>query len=214
MPSELHVDEDLVRRLPLPLAQLYRRAHNAKTPQDRHRTAFYLWEAALKLLGCGAVVEYAEREPHDPELAERLQNLARPPWATGGSSSAAWCRCWPTGRPGFAPIRDLLLGRTRDDLPRAAGLDAVLLEALDGKRRRPQYRSPDRVVRPAGAVPQPGARPRSGRPAVRGASTTAWAGPCWPASPKCWPARRAGRPATDLRLRGPAGRGRLAGRAP
>ena len=50
MPSELHVDEDLLRRLPLPLAQLYRRAHNAKSPQDRHQSAFYLWEAALKLL--------------------------------------------------------------------------------------------------------------------------------------------------------------------
>src|SRR5205085_10027548 len=71
-------DEDLVRRLPLPLAQLLRRAHNAKTALERHLTAFYLWEAALKLLGSAAVVEYAARgEPH-PQLAERLQNLARP----------------------------------------------------------------------------------------------------------------------------------------
>jgi hypothetical protein len=37
------------------------------------------------------------------------------------------------GDDGFAKARDLVLGRTRDDLPRAAGLDAALLEALQGK---------------------------------------------------------------------------------
>src|SRR3954469_25800701 len=71
-------DEDLLRRLPLPLAQLYRRAHNAKTPLERHLTAYYLWEAGLKLLGCVAVVEYAERGDHNPQLTERLRQLARP----------------------------------------------------------------------------------------------------------------------------------------
>src|SRR5206468_8077807 len=77
--SEGHlVDEELVRRLPLPLAQLYRRALNAKTALERHQAAYYLWEAALKLLASVAVVEYAERDVHDPQLAERLQNLARP----------------------------------------------------------------------------------------------------------------------------------------
>ena len=34
MTGGLTPDEDLVRRLPLPLAQLYRRAHNAKTALD------------------------------------------------------------------------------------------------------------------------------------------------------------------------------------
>jgi hypothetical protein len=38
-------DESLAARLPLPLAQLYRRAHNAKTAIERHLTAFHLWEA-------------------------------------------------------------------------------------------------------------------------------------------------------------------------
>ena len=46
MMGGLTPDEDLVRRLPLPLAQLYRRAHNAKTPLDRHNAAYCLWEAA------------------------------------------------------------------------------------------------------------------------------------------------------------------------
>jgi hypothetical protein len=39
-----------VRRLPLPLAQLYRRAYSSRTPQERHLAAYYLWEAALRLL--------------------------------------------------------------------------------------------------------------------------------------------------------------------
>jgi hypothetical protein len=42
-------DEDLIRRLPLPMAQLYRRACNAKTALDRHHNAYYLAEATLKL---------------------------------------------------------------------------------------------------------------------------------------------------------------------
>ncbi len=127
-------DEDLVRRLPLPLAQLYRRAHNAKTALERHLTAYYLWEAGLKLLGCTAVVAYAERPAHDPQLAERLQNLARP-------ALGHWWefvrRLLPVlaegGDAAFAAARDLALGRARDDLPRSAGLDAVLREELDGQ---------------------------------------------------------------------------------
>ncbi len=127
-------DEELVRRLPLPLARLYRRAHNAKMPLERHLTAFYLWEASLKLLGSVAVVRYAAGTVHDPQLAERLHNLARP-------SLGHWWefvrRLVPVladqGDPAFAQLRDLLLGRTRADLPHTAGLDAALLEALEGK---------------------------------------------------------------------------------
>jgi len=128
------IDEDLVRRLPLPLAQLYRRAHNAKTPLERHLSAFYLWEAALKLLGAVAVAAYAERPNTDPALAERLQNLARP-------SLGHWWQLVrlltpvlaEAGDAGFASVRDLLFARARDDLPRAAVLDAALVEVLQGK---------------------------------------------------------------------------------
>jgi YD repeat-containing protein len=133
MTSVHSIDEDLVRRLPLPLAQLYRRAHNAHGAQNRHQAAYFLWEAALKLLGCTAVAEYAARNQPDPALTERLSNLARPAvghwWefvrllvpvlADGGDEP-------------FGKVRDLLLGRSRDDLPRAAGLDAALREVLDG----------------------------------------------------------------------------------
>jgi serine/threonine protein kinase len=134
MRTDSAIDEALVQRLPLPLAQLYRRAHNAKTPFARHQAAFYLWEAALKLLGSVAVVAYAERPTPDPELAERLHHLARP-------SLGHW---WEfvrllvpvladAGDVSFVAIRELVLGRTRDDLPRLAGLDAALLEVLEGK---------------------------------------------------------------------------------
>src|SRR3954465_8409899 len=78
MSSAASENEELARRLPLPLAQLYRRAHNAKTPLERHHAAFYLWEAALKLLGSVAVVAYADLPRHDDALAQRLENLARP----------------------------------------------------------------------------------------------------------------------------------------
>ncbi len=131
MSSELVCDEQLLQRLPLPLAQLYRRGHNAKSALERHQAAYYLWEAGLKLLGSVAIVEFAERDCHDPELIERLQNLARP-------AIGHWWefvrRLVPVlaeaGDESFAAVRELLLGRTRDDLPRAAGLDAALCEAL------------------------------------------------------------------------------------
>src|ERR1700674_3696138 len=112
------LNEELLRRLPLPLAQLYRRAHNAKTHQERHHAAYYLWEAALKLLGSVAIVEYAELGDVDPQLAERLKNLARP-------SLGHWWefvrRLVPVlaGRnhQAFPSVRDLLLRGPRDALP-------------------------------------------------------------------------------------------------
>ena len=79
MPAEVLLDDDLIHRLPLPLAQLYRRAHNAKSALERHQTAFYLWEAGAQAAWLRLPSsQYAAREEHDPLLAECLQNLARP----------------------------------------------------------------------------------------------------------------------------------------
>ena len=88
----------------------------------------------MKLLGSVAIVEYAEVGDDDPAMCERLQNLARP-------STGHWWefvrRLVPlladAGDEHFSQVRDVLLGRARDDLPRAAGLDAALREALQGK---------------------------------------------------------------------------------
>ena len=127
-------DEDLLRRLPLPLAHLYRRACNAKSVLERHLTAFYLWEAALKLLASAAVVEYAECGRHDPALTERLHNLARPAlghwWEFVRLVVPALA---DSGDGGFGRVRELVLGRSRDDLPRCAGLDAELRHEMEGK---------------------------------------------------------------------------------
>ena len=134
MSAEFSPDEVLIKRLPLPMAQLYRRAHNAKTSLECHLTAFYLWEAGLKLLASVAIVEYAERGPAVPEVAERLKNLARPAvghwWEFVRLLVPALA---DAGDPAFARLRDLLLGKPRGDCPRAAGLDAVLREVLEGK---------------------------------------------------------------------------------
>jgi hypothetical protein len=59
MSTEPVFNGDLVRRLPLPLAHLYRRAHSSRTPQERHLEAYFLWEAALRLLGAVSLVQYA-----------------------------------------------------------------------------------------------------------------------------------------------------------
>ena len=138
MNSGLTCDEDLLRRLPLPLAQLYRRAHNAKSALESHLAAFYLWEAGLKLLAAAALVEHSLAAPSAAPLTDEqrrdLQNLARPSlghwWrfvkillprlADGGDQrfAAAPTCCW--------------VGRATD-MPRTAGLDAALRELLSGQ---------------------------------------------------------------------------------
>src|SRR5438876_1067356 len=74
-----------------------------------------------------------ERGEPAPELRERLQNLARP--ALGHWWEFVRLLLPPmagAGDEGFSRARDLILGRARDDLPRASGLDAALREDLDG----------------------------------------------------------------------------------
>jgi serine/threonine protein kinase len=80
-------------------------------------------------LAAVAVMSYADLDDHDPEIGYRLQHLVRP-------SLGHWWefvrRLLPVlaegGDPGFQTVRDLLLGRTRNDLPRAAGLYSYLRE--------------------------------------------------------------------------------------
>ena len=71
-------DETTIQRLPLPLAELLRRAANAKAASDRLLTSYYAWEAALKLLSSVAVIEYVALERHDADIDDLLKNLARP----------------------------------------------------------------------------------------------------------------------------------------
>ncbi|HEV3384937.1 MAG TPA: hypothetical protein VG097_08975 [Gemmata sp.] len=130
-PAEF-ADEDLLQRLPLPLAQLYRRTLNAKTTHERYLTAYFLWEAGLKFLGAVAVVVYAGRGvAPEPLLAESLTNLARPSlrhwWGFLRSLVPLLAEA---GESSFLALRDFLFITERNDLPRAAGLDSALRESL------------------------------------------------------------------------------------
>jgi serine/threonine protein kinase len=122
----------------LPLAQLYRRAHNAHRAKERKETAYCLWEAAIKLLGCVCVCEYAQLNVHEPQIDATLQNLARP-------ALGHWVgfirQLLPVLRdqrvPGFDTLHDALL-RRRDDLPRVASLYAQLWEIV---KKQPTQRT-------------------------------------------------------------------------
>lgn len=78
-PTTIPQTDDLLGRLPLPLAQLYRRALNAKTALDRHHNAYYLAEATLKLSACLRIgIALAQGiEPGSP-LAQSLEALCLP----------------------------------------------------------------------------------------------------------------------------------------
>jgi serine/threonine protein kinase len=123
--------DDLVRRLPLPLAQLYRRAHAAPRPRERHLEGLYLWEAALRLLGSVALVRYAALSSRDRKVEEQLARLARP-------NAGLW---WEAvrllvpilaehGDPYFARVRTLLFGDAAADMP---AVTAVLRELGEGR---------------------------------------------------------------------------------
>ena len=69
-------------QLPLPLAQLYNRAHNAKDPRNRHDNAYYLFEALVKLMAAPLVAAYLHEIRHGGKRVEvldwRLQQVALP----------------------------------------------------------------------------------------------------------------------------------------
>src|SRR5262249_42458063 len=69
-------------RLPLPLAQVYSRAYNAKDGRSRHDNAFYLFEALIKLTCGPAVMAYLQEvEQGAPRVAaidRLLLHLALP----------------------------------------------------------------------------------------------------------------------------------------
>jgi serine/threonine protein kinase len=131
MAGDSDAAEELIRRLPLPLAKLYRHATNAKSSLERHQAAYFLFEAGLKLLAVSAVASYAAQRTDDPQITKQLETLSRP-------SLGEWRKYVRllvpllAADPGFAAIKQML-ERSRDDLPRAAGLDAVLREVTEKK---------------------------------------------------------------------------------
>jgi serine/threonine protein kinase len=131
---------DLLRRLPLPLAQLYRRAHSAKTPRDRHLEALYLWDAALRLFGSVVLIHYANLPRQDRQVQERLGVLARPVaglwWWTVRTLVPLLAE---QGDPSFVHARELLFGSAPANLSVAA-LQAALRESDRGRDEGPSAR--------------------------------------------------------------------------
>jgi tetratricopeptide (TPR) repeat protein/serine/threonine protein kinase len=78
----LEFRRDYLLRLPLPLAQLYSRAHNAKDARGRHDNCFYLCEALVKLPAAVAVSGYLDEArtgaARAPALDRLLAHLALP----------------------------------------------------------------------------------------------------------------------------------------
>jgi serine/threonine protein kinase/tetratricopeptide (TPR) repeat protein len=78
----LEFQRDYLLRLPLPLAQLYSRSHNAKDARGRHDNTFYLFEALVKLTAAPAVAAYlqdiAADGPRSPAVDRLLVHLALP----------------------------------------------------------------------------------------------------------------------------------------
>lgn len=73
---------DYLIRLPLPLAQLYSRAYNAKDARARHDNCFYLFEALVKLgvapLAATYLREVEQGQPRHSELDRLLAQLVLP----------------------------------------------------------------------------------------------------------------------------------------
>src|SRR5262245_51046426 len=73
---------DYLIRLPLPLAQLYSRAHGDKSARGRHDNAYFLFEALIKLTAAPAVAAYVEAieagGPRVEVIDQALGKLALP----------------------------------------------------------------------------------------------------------------------------------------
>src|SRR5207248_3234635 len=134
-------DDDLLRRLPLPLAPLVRHAHNAKTPLESCLAAFRVWEAAVKLLGAGAAAVGTDRPGRDPARADLFRPLIRPSLGHWWALARDLTPLLSPSDDGYRALQALLLDKqVRADLPRTAGLDAALRELLGGGGARATVR--------------------------------------------------------------------------
>lgn len=130
MTGSFIIDDKLLSRLPLPLAQLYRRAHNAKSPRDRRDFAYYIWEAAIKLLASTALVAYAE-QPDDDEVNRKLPSMDAP--SMGQWKDLVLLLAPALARRGDEAFQKIegLLTKSRDDLPRCTHLQSTILSLLN-----------------------------------------------------------------------------------
>ena len=73
--KKLDFRREYLIRLPLPLAQLYCRARNAKDGRGRHDSCFYLFESLIKIAGMPMVACYREELKNGGEHVEALDRL-------------------------------------------------------------------------------------------------------------------------------------------
>ncbi len=74
--TEFH--REYLLRLPLPLAQLYSRAFNAKEARARHDNAFYLFESTVKLAAAPAIAAYLDEVRRGVPRVAALDALLAP----------------------------------------------------------------------------------------------------------------------------------------
>ncbi len=111
--------ETPIAQLPLPLAQLYRRARNAVDPFEGHQAAYYSWEMALNLVGTVVVMKTVRRNLINIGTLLFLAALA----ANLGNLLA-------TRATLLKPDSDLI-GRLNElDLPRECRYTSILLRGL------------------------------------------------------------------------------------
>ena len=139
MPSTFH--RDYLIQLPLPLAQLYNRAHNAKDPRSRHDNAYYLFEALVKLMAAPLVAAYLQELRHGGPRVERLdarlRQVALPSlgqWVGMVRELAQYfgTRAEPPGHP-LAQLWGQLTRQHRDK-PGLVGLYQRIKHGADGAR--------------------------------------------------------------------------------
>jgi predicted Ser/Thr protein kinase len=111
---------ELLQALPLPLAQLLRRAMNGKSAAERHHGAFYLAECTLKIAGAARVGLWMDRAlVPGGDLARKLESLVLP-------SLGHWCEL----------LRELTLSLSkRPDV----ALLPPLCDAAALARKRPEW---------------------------------------------------------------------------
>jgi serine/threonine-protein kinase len=135
MPEQFR--RDYLVRLPLPLAQLYRRAFNAKDARGRHDNTFYLFEALVKLAAAPLAAAYVRDlragGTRIEALDRLLAHLALPSLGQWVAMLRELARHFG-GRPG--PLAHLWqqLDAQRRDLPAVLALYRRIKNGPDGQQ--------------------------------------------------------------------------------
>ncbi|MEM6259530.1 MAG: serine/threonine-protein kinase [Planctomycetota bacterium] len=133
---------DYLLRLPLPLAQLYSRAHNAKDTRTRHDNCFYIFESLIKLSTCPLIGSYLDDlkrgKDHNEHADRALSHLALPSLGQWVGMLRELARHYgesdtTRGHPLRPVWRQLTRKHTVGDSPGIVGLYRRIKHGPDGK---------------------------------------------------------------------------------